>query len=1351
MGSDGAREATFYGKAKFPSKEDQWDGNWIFQVKYHDILQIGTYKARKQLVIDIDNELQKICEKYEHPCDNYILLTNVPLSPVYQTGIKDQIDTRILPKYLKKIKRIQILGSEEICRFLDGRPNVRQAFSPFLVSGDIIAHLLGIIKHEETELVELVKLYCHGCFIHEESAALDDAGDLDDKPIELQKVLIDLDVTPKPFSRDLHQLNDIPKWLSHATDDRERTSALSYLLDDTILGLVLVGGPGEGKSTLSQYIAQVHRACFIGKINDFSEDKIEIEKITPRIPFRIILRDYAQWTSTSKNVDSLFQYLSLHIFRESGKNVDSDTIHKIIKTNPVLLILDGLDEVAEKKLRKRVLDNITLFVEQVRNVLNGDLRVVATTRPYGYSEEFDPIHYLHLTLSELSPEKAITYSNKWIKVREPDPKEAERIISTFTLCLDDPIVEVLTRTPLQVTILLVIIRARGTPPKQKEELYECYMDIIYLREQKRRPELLRTEQHIIYGLHKYLAYILHKRAETDSTAALMDIAEFREKVREYISYNNPLLKESEVEEKTDQIIIEASTRLVLIESPQAGKVGFGLTTTREFFAASHLVDTAKDTKERDLRFRAIARSPHWRNVALFFAGRVGRTRPGEAPSMIDVCRKIDTEKFDRHLRRGANLVCELVDDHALREDYNEIGAIQYCLNLFEKRIPEDDVKLVNTLKNLPQQYKERVIYPWFIERFDTRDYDLLYSYLNNYHQLFGLDIQLKNVIINTHSHRIKLWAIGKIIEKNIIEKWVIDLIRDVDDAKIFGEFSFYYDEIVKGGDNFLKYFSFSLSPKQRAFIACSYFRHITTSYFSFLDKSDIFLPLLDDFVDLTSEEDFNVLYLLGILELVKILQIDNQKIQRSILSQSKDDKSVFKVKCHIPYITHIKFYNEPSINYDILEQFYNGFKDDEYQFTQLLVSLFSFILDVRSYEKYDGLIKRLRKKPRWIHRLFEHIIGTIPTNDQENLEYHNHLISIINNYDYFINLINNSYLLPYVGKSKRPYFGGGGWGSSCSYYGVISKILHVDVNVLAQENLAPNIFSLLRWQIEGEESLDVLDSVVNILEKQLIDEPIYFELLFPLRLYNWEDPDIIQSQLSIRIKSLLESILDKSEQIIDENSYQLSGLYWVAMRAGVIDEGFMEKVYKKFNHDKRLPYRPFKIYEDNVLILISMLKSMKNEIKRLAGASISALKHVSIDIDLNDYLTEKEGQILWLLAQDECDIWRSKYIAAMSLCSLQWSKMWKKWLNDIKNSDSVELQNSWFEVINRARYADADEKNALLKFLLTIIESKTKFSHKIKDAALMRLQKIVSTSETLDFDEELLNLPLSKRPKMYTN
>jgi hypothetical protein len=316
MGSDGAREVTFRGKAPYPSEKEQWDGSWIFQAKFHDIQQIGPRKARSHLLVELDDELSRIIEKYKHPCDNFILMTNVSLTPVFQKGIKDKIDNEIIPKYHRAIEHIQILGAEEICRFLDAYPGIRQTYAHLLVTGDIIARLLRLIEEKETNLDELVKLYCKGCFVHEQYAALDDAGDVEDERVALQRVFIDLDVKPPTLSQNPQVLERLPEWLKQSAEVEDRASALSYLLDDSVLGLVLIGGPGEGKSTLGQYLAQIYRARLIGRLDELGKNIDIFEKCIPRIPFRILLKEYAQWVSSQNNSDSLFHYLALQISRE---------------------------------------------------------------------------------------------------------------------------------------------------------------------------------------------------------------------------------------------------------------------------------------------------------------------------------------------------------------------------------------------------------------------------------------------------------------------------------------------------------------------------------------------------------------------------------------------------------------------------------------------------------------------------------------------------------------------------------------------------------------------------------------------------------------------------------------------------------------------------------------------------------------------------------------------------------------------------------------------------------------------------------------------------------------------------
>ena len=102
VGRDGGREATFEGMGNYPSHSEKWTGKWIFQAKFHDINRLGQSKAREILLQEIQDELKKITEKYK--IDNYILATNVVLTPYPNRGTLDKIYNEIIPQYKDKIK-----------------------------------------------------------------------------------------------------------------------------------------------------------------------------------------------------------------------------------------------------------------------------------------------------------------------------------------------------------------------------------------------------------------------------------------------------------------------------------------------------------------------------------------------------------------------------------------------------------------------------------------------------------------------------------------------------------------------------------------------------------------------------------------------------------------------------------------------------------------------------------------------------------------------------------------------------------------------------------------------------------------------------------------------------------------------------------------------------------------------------------------------------------------------------------------------------------------------------------------------------------------------------------------------
>ena len=159
------------------------------------------------------------------------------------------------------------------------------------------------------------------------------------------------------------------------------------------------------------------------------------------------------WTSTFAEISR----------GRTSRDILPAQLHQVIKDNPTLLILDGLDEVTDLALRKTLLTRINEFTGRCTTVLKADLQILASTRPTGYVEQFDERSFLHLHLVKLNPAQVRRYVARWTQARNLEPTKEDRVIRTVEECLADTQISLLTSTPLQVTILLLIISTGGKP------------------------------------------------------------------------------------------------------------------------------------------------------------------------------------------------------------------------------------------------------------------------------------------------------------------------------------------------------------------------------------------------------------------------------------------------------------------------------------------------------------------------------------------------------------------------------------------------------------------------------------------------------------------------------------------------------------------------------------------------------------------------------------------------------------------------------------------------------------------------------------------------------------------------
>ncbi|BAY22426.1 hypothetical protein NIES2100_21890 [Calothrix sp. NIES-2100] len=205
-------------------------------------------------------------------------------------------------------------------------------------------------KELDSKLKTTIKTYLSKSFSADTFAELDQAGEPEtgsERRTQLKQVFIDLDVQfyerLNTRNRKLEQLSLFARDISSDDDDNdffgesnENLSAIKCLLQEKFLKIVIIGGPGQGKSTLGQQIAQLYRAIWLEKPYDF-EDKVEVK----RIPFRVVLKYFAQWlgNKTSDN-NSLEAYLAEEVSRVTLRpgDISPQNIQDILLCQECLLI-----------------------------------------------------------------------------------------------------------------------------------------------------------------------------------------------------------------------------------------------------------------------------------------------------------------------------------------------------------------------------------------------------------------------------------------------------------------------------------------------------------------------------------------------------------------------------------------------------------------------------------------------------------------------------------------------------------------------------------------------------------------------------------------------------------------------------------------------------------------------------------------------------------------------------------------------------------------------------------------------------------------------------------------------------
>lgn len=646
-GKDGGREATWTQPPDHPGYTRPANQNtdlpkeWVFQVKYHDSDQRGWSVARDAVIEDLEKELEKV-HKNKLPCDAYVMITNVPFTGALNVGTRDKV-TAIAKRWKRYIPDIFVWDAADLSRMLDANESVRVAYIDTILPGDTLKAIYKDANFRGDRRKSAFKAYLKYVIDQEGAARAEEAGDKPD-PLPLAEVFIDLTLKIRNSKRERsiewlkeeNRLQDSSALLPENLMQVRASFALFFADEPYIL---LLGGPGLGKSTLTQFLTLYQAARtftsnlalrLAGRLK--LPDRVSCQDldayVRPRFPFRVELRSYARWISQQQknqntaNEIEIARYISeVLINANTSSQLEMDDVFDLASKDPILLILDGLDEVPNPETRRQIIENLQIFLRRIDSE-QGDIQVILSSRPKGYSGEFDGFEPLTWELNELDRSDFDEYCDQWLKKRIRDVDKRNEAKERISRGMMSEAVQRLARSLLQATVILTIVESKIEIPHQRHLLYKKYVEVIFNREKNKSLIVDKWEKELL-RLHERVGYELHCKMEKTRIEALD-----RELFRSYVlnvleDYSCAELGNKKLREVAQEIIDAAEDRLGLLvgKGKDQRGVDFVVQQFREYFAAVYLFNHPNADPDKVFAM-LVRRGAYWAYVLQFYVAQV---------------------------------------------------------------------------------------------------------------------------------------------------------------------------------------------------------------------------------------------------------------------------------------------------------------------------------------------------------------------------------------------------------------------------------------------------------------------------------------------------------------------------------------------------------------------------------------------------------------------------------------------------------------------------------------------------------------------------------------------------------
>ncbi len=298
--------------------------------------------------------------------------------------------------------------------------------------------------------------------------------------LELEHVFVEPSVDPKPA----HQTSPDPLRLPESLQKGKHL--IWDYLDGNLINnkhLAIIGAPGSGKTTLLKHITLIlaDRKQYLQKIP-------QIRRIQQTLPILLFLRDHTRAVIEQSDF-SIESALQDHIQKKWHRSVPPHWINQQLMKGTCLILLDGLDEVADPEDRKKM----ATWVQQ-QMVAYGRNRFILTSRPHGYRN--NAIDSTVLEICPFTPDQVERFVHNWYLANEikswgrDDPgvqlRAREGAQDLMQRLHNAPALLSLAVNPLLLTMIATVHRYRSSLPGKRVALYSEICEVFLGKRQEAR-------------------------------------------------------------------------------------------------------------------------------------------------------------------------------------------------------------------------------------------------------------------------------------------------------------------------------------------------------------------------------------------------------------------------------------------------------------------------------------------------------------------------------------------------------------------------------------------------------------------------------------------------------------------------------------------------------------------------------------------------------------------------------------------------------------------------------------------------------------------------------------------------